>query len=199
MIIYTIRHGETDWNRARRVQGSTDIPLNKEGIKQAQNAAEYFKNAHIQKIYTSDLTRAKQTAQELSKILGVQAVVSTPLLREMDCGDAECLSFAEIEHLPDIKAVFEEFDNGNVDAHFPNGESQRSVARRMMDFLKTLPTDEGNVLLVSHGGVLRSFLIVYGGMDRHIPNCGGMRFEWNPKNGLSNVEIYSTGDTLTLF
>ncbi len=198
-MIYTIRHGETDWNRARRVQGSTDIPLNKEGIKQAQNAATYFKNADIQKIYTSDLTRAKQTARELSKILGVQTIIQTPMLREMDCGDAECLSFAEIDHLPDIKAVFEAFDNGNVDAHFPNGESQRTVAHRMMDFLVSLPSDEENILLVSHGGVLRSFLVVYTGMDRHIPNCGGIRFNWNRKNGFSDVEVYSTGDTLTLF
>ncbi len=63
MILYVVRHGETDWNRAHKVQGHTDIPLNNYGRHLARETAEGMKNLKIDLAYTSPLSRAKETAE----------------------------------------------------------------------------------------------------------------------------------------
>ncbi len=88
-MIYAIRHGQTDWNKEGIIQGGgSNCPLNEEGLKQAKILAEKLKNFHITKIYSSDLLRAKQTTEEINKILKVKVVYS-PLLRETNYGEVE--------------------------------------------------------------------------------------------------------------
>ena len=73
------RHGQTDWNLANRFQGHSDIPLNDEGISQARRAAPLLKNLKPNKIISSDLIRAQQTAQALSDITGISIVLDRGL------------------------------------------------------------------------------------------------------------------------
>ena len=93
-ILGLIRHGVTDWNQARRMQGQTDIPLNAEGERQAQALGERLKNEplHWDAIYSSDLIRASTTAEYIRIALGLKEVRTNPLLRERKFGAAEGLT-----------------------------------------------------------------------------------------------------------
>lgn len=69
MKIYTIRHGETDWNKLNRVQGATDNPLNEKGLQQAEETGENLKDIPFTKVYSSPLIRARQTTEGVLKKL----------------------------------------------------------------------------------------------------------------------------------
>lgn len=71
-MIYLIRHGETDWNVERKIQGQTDIPLNSNGKQQAEEAANEIANLKIDRIISSDLSRAKETAEIINKKVGAK-------------------------------------------------------------------------------------------------------------------------------
>ena len=90
MDIYLIRHGETDWNKMRRLQGVTDIPLNACGIELAEKTAEGLKNVPFDRIYTSPLIRAKKTAEIIRGDRPVELVV-TDGLKEISFGEYEGL------------------------------------------------------------------------------------------------------------
>ena len=86
MDIYLIRHGETDWNKTKRLQGVTDIPLNAYGIELAEKTAEGLKDVPFDRIYTSPLIRAKETAQI---ILGTRQIplLEDPRIKEIGFGE----------------------------------------------------------------------------------------------------------------
>lgn len=88
MKLYLIRHGETDWNQVHRFQGREDIPLNADGIKQAELTGNALKNLGIEAVYTSPLQRALRTAQEIAVQTGLQAEDVYPMkeLIERDLG-----------------------------------------------------------------------------------------------------------------
>lgn len=93
-----IRHGETDWNRARRIQGSTDIPLNDTGREQARVAAAALRSSSTESpvaIVSSDLSRARETAEIIAAELGVAGPRVYPELRERSYGEAEGIDSAE--------------------------------------------------------------------------------------------------------
>ena len=92
--IMLARHGETDWNREGRWQGHSDQPLNATGIAQAQALARRLAGEEIAALYTSDLLRAAQTAAEVTRTTGLEAIL-TPRLREVDVGDLVGLDRAE--------------------------------------------------------------------------------------------------------
>ena len=91
-----VRHGETDWNRDRRFQGHADPPLNETGREQANALAEELAGEEIELVYTSDLQRARETAQIVGARLGA-GVVPLPALREIDVGEWQGLTWPEIE------------------------------------------------------------------------------------------------------
>ncbi len=93
--LIVIRHGETAWNRERRLQGQLDIPLNDTGRAQACALAEALAGEPIDAVYTSDLGRAMQTAAPLAETLGLQ-VRAEPRLRERCYGDLEGMTYAEV-------------------------------------------------------------------------------------------------------
>ena len=70
--LYLIRHGETDSNKSFRFQGQTDIELNEKGLAQAELLAEHFKNIRLDAVYSSSLTRARQTAAPLAAVHGLE-------------------------------------------------------------------------------------------------------------------------------
>jgi len=94
--IVLIRHGETDWNTETRIQGHTDIPLNRRGRWQAQRLGAALADEGLAAVYASDLQRAHATAQAVAQASGLEVVVHSGL-RERAFGVFEGLTFSEIE------------------------------------------------------------------------------------------------------
>jgi len=148
-----VRHGETEWNAARRIQGQIDIGLNETGRRQAVAAGLWLKSASIAAIYSSDLQRAWTTAQAIAAELALTPV-AVPEMRERCYGIFEGLTYDEAKaRFPEGYAAFE---GRNADYDFENGESLRDlfarVTGKLCDIAAAYPGQ--NVLIVLHGGVL---------------------------------------------
>ena len=94
MDIYLIRHGETDYNREKRLQGETDIPLNSRGIELAQMTAQGMKGLHFDRVYTSPLVRAVKTAEIIRGDRDIP-IIPTDGLKEISFGDYEGLTIKD--------------------------------------------------------------------------------------------------------
>lgn len=151
--IIAIRHGETLWNVDTRIQGQLDIPLNPVGHGQARRLANALKDEPITAVYSSDLTRASQTAQYLASELGMQ-VTPEPALRERSFGDFEGKTFAEIEALLPVQATrWRKRDPQFAPA---GGESLLDLTSRVVETASRLAARHPGELiaLVGHGGVM---------------------------------------------
>ena len=151
--ICLVRHGETEWNAERRLQGQIDIGLNECGLRQAQAAGRWLKTANISALYTSDLKRAAVTAGMIGEALGLTPVL-VPALRERRYGIFEGLTYAEAEaRYPESYAAFAGRD---PDCNFETGETLRElferVTRKLQEIAARHPGE--SVVAVSHGGVL---------------------------------------------
>ena len=176
-MIYVIRHGETDLNKIEIMQGGgTNPPLNELGHTQAKDRGEKLQNLGIEKIYCSDLIRTKQTADEINKFLNLPISYNT-LLRETHYGIMEGKMGSIINSNPALRAICDAIDNGDNDAHFEGGESRNMSAKRFLEFFKTIDDKTKNILIISHGGILRNYLKVYGNLDVKIRNCCGASFD----------------------
>jgi broad specificity phosphatase PhoE len=146
--LYLVRHGETEWNAARRIQGRTDIPLNDTGREQARQAAELLARRRWQGVYTSPLGRAHETARIIADRLGLAAVTDIDALVERDYGEAEGMGFDEIEAL---------YPEG---VRAPGQETREEVAARVVPALLELAERHPGerLVIVSHGGAIRSVL-----------------------------------------
>lgn len=148
-----VRHGETEWNAERRIQGQIDIGLNDTGRRQAMAAGRWLAPAGISALYASDLRRAWDTAAEIGRWLGLQAV-SSPELRERRYGVFEGLTYVEAaRRYPEGYAAFE---GRNADYDFENGESLTAMFARVTGKLSEIADRHPgqNVAVVVHGGVL---------------------------------------------
>ncbi len=155
-MIYLIRHGQTDWNLDRRLQGQTDIPLNNNGKEQAEEAAKEIVDLKIDRIISSDLSRAKETAEIINKKIRKE-ITFDKRLREVNYGDYEGKL---IETIKD-----EDWDVFNQNPEKKNGESRKHVYERVKSFLQEI-NEEENVLVVTHGGALRMMLYYAGNKDK---------------------------------
>ena len=148
-----VRHGETEWNAARRIQGQIDIGLNETGLRQAAGAGRWLSQAGIVALYSSDLKRAWTTALIIGDALGL-VPVSVPEMRERRYGVFEGLTYdeAKAKH-PDGYAAFE---GRNANYNFENGESLSEMFSRVTGKLKEIAAAHvgQNVVIVLHGGVL---------------------------------------------
>jgi len=148
--IYLIRHGETDWNLERKYQGHEDIPLNSTGIKQAKIIAENLNDNQFSALYSSDLTRAIQTAQEVAKKVNLP-IVTYPELREINQGDWEGKYIKDVLAASgdEVRAVYE----NPYSVRRPGGESIAEVAERMVACLDHLAEkhNQETIIVVSHG------------------------------------------------
>lgn len=151
-----IRHGETEWNRLGKIQGTTDIPLSPEGIRQAERLAERLAREGIagtghawQGIASSDLRRARQTAEILAKRLGVP-FRTDPRLRERFFGSAEGTT------LPERLARWGEDWRRRV----PDQEPDEAVTSRGLTFVNGLAAEHPGEawLVVTHGSFLARLL-----------------------------------------
>ncbi|WP_233832052.1 histidine phosphatase family protein [Paraburkholderia sp. ZP32-5] len=156
--ILFIRHGETDWNRIKRIQGHIDIPLATTGFDQAQRLArriadEAKQGARLDAIYSSDLQRAQQTAQPMSDALGLPLQLRENL-RERSYGAFQGHDSDEIAlRFPDEYAQWQTRDPGFTP---PEGESQRVFYHRIVHAIEPLIAAHpgGRIACVTHGGVL---------------------------------------------
>jgi len=157
--LIVVRHGETDWNRIRRLQGHTDIALNARGIEQAARLAAALAGESIAAVYSSDLGRALSTAMPVATALGLE-VRTDAGLRERNYGILEGKTFEEIlEVHPDEAARVLSRDPAH---RFPDGESQEEFSARALATLERIARAEDprvdaqqrTVLIVTHGGVL---------------------------------------------
>jgi broad specificity phosphatase PhoE len=179
MKLILIRHCETDWNAAGRMQGHTDTILNDRGRTQAIDLADKLATLGISRIFTSDLKRALQTAQLISLRLGVP-VKADPRLRECHFGELEGLTPAEASalyrhpHFYPITYGFYTSEREPYDFTALGGESKSSVMKRHLDFLGDLSSGGGSafggkkkhsnetVLTVGHGTGLNTLLAALG-------------------------------------
>ncbi len=160
MKIYMIRHGVTDWNVAKRMQGSTDIPLNEDGREVARKTSIGLKDVHFDRVYSSPLCRAYETAQI---ILGDRdlPIQKDDRLREISFGDYEGMVIRGPEAtLPD-PSFLNFFEAPELYVPPKGGETFASLFARTSDFLKDFAAESNNddtVLVAAHGGVLKALL-----------------------------------------
>ncbi len=159
MILYLMRHGQTDWNTLGKLQGKTDTQLNEVGVQQIHEASLKLKDEQIETIYASDLKRAKKSADIASNVLDLP-VHYTKRLREMCFGKAEGMKKNDIQAVfPYIDQAFNDINNPERYAiAYPEGETVGEVQQRFMKLVNKL-YEEGRskVLLVTHGMLIRIF------------------------------------------
>ncbi|MCR5506696.1 MAG: histidine phosphatase family protein [bacterium] len=176
---YFVRHGETEWNKVGRIQGSTDIPLSDTGILQAEELAKHLSNVSVSYVYSSPLKRANMTADIIAKAIGVDVKVNT-LLREICFGDVEGKIYSELPQ--DAKKLLDAIFSGGNDVgsgKLPNAESFDDVFSRFMKFMDDVPEEEDNILIVSHGGFIKIALLKFLSEQIRIGNCACFSFEYD--------------------
>lgn len=163
--IYLTRHGETEWNKEGLLQGKSDVKLSAEGIHQAHLLANYLLSHKFDVVYSSDLSRAVETAEILAAKFNLP-VNTTPYLREVNFGDWEGESISDLakEH----PKSFGRFFTAPERCHPPNGETFLEAQARVMIALRNIIAehDNQNVLIVAHGAVNR--LIIGAALDMPI-------------------------------
>jgi alpha-ribazole phosphatase len=164
MRLHLIRHGQTDWNLNRRFQGQSDVPLNETGTDQARKLARRLAQTQLDAIYSSDLTRALQTAEEIARHHKLN-VAADSRLREQSFGEWEGLTFAEMrDAAPEALAAWRADPSRNSP---PRGETLNQLAARIQSALEEIKTrhKDRRVALVSHGGVLTTLTCLALGVD----------------------------------
>lgn len=157
--ILIVRHGQTSWNVDRRIQGWRDIELNENGHSQAKALASFLALQHqqpeqrIDAVYSSDLLRARQTAQAVVQSLTLPLRLMEGI-RERNYGVLEGVPFDRMhEHDPETAKIWAERDPDGV---IPNGETLRQFHQRVTHSLQTVASDHPGqrVVVVTHGGAM---------------------------------------------
>lgn len=168
-MIYIIRHGKTELNKAKVLQGRSNFPLNEEGIRQAREAAERLGDVSFSCVFSSPLTRAVQTAEILAP--HIKPVIDERLI-EMDYGPYEG---ADLTHLPpEILTFFSDFVHNPA----PDGMEQlSSVVERAGTFLEDIRHLSGDILISTHAIAMKGILEYLspeskgGYWSKYIGNC----------------------------
>ncbi len=165
--IYLIRHGRTNWNDKRLIQGHIDIELNAEGKATAKELAKELKKIKFDKVYSSDLLRAKQTA-EIIALEHQLEVETTKALRERSFGSLEGKSHDEFKKIDpildalDIKTRYSYKFSENMEM-----ENDEEVMNRFLPFLRevAIGNPDKTVLIATHAGAMRILLFRLGLFD----------------------------------
>ncbi|PPF85536.1 histidine phosphatase family protein [Subtercola sp. Z020] len=155
-----VRHGQTDWNLAKRIQGSTDIPLNDTGRAEARETAATLVGEHFDEVLTSPLSRARETAEIIAAALGLPQPTVDAELVERRYGDAEGMDYRELhERFPSHIVV-------------PGRETHREVQDRVRAALIRIAESRPgeSLVVVCHGGVISSLVRYATGGDRPLPD-----------------------------
>ena len=183
-----VRHGETDWNREKRLQGSTGAPMNAAGHEQAKGLARVLWEVPISAIYSSALPRAIETASYVAGPHRVN-VTTDPRLNEIHHGDWEGLAESE---LPDLE-LYKKWREDPTSVTLPGAEPLLAVQERAVAAMKEIaarhPASEGLVAVVSHQIVLA------------VLKCHILDRPWNQIRRLAlsvaSYEVLTTGEGFT--
>jgi probable phosphoglycerate mutase len=150
--LFLVRHGETDWNVAGRIQGHTDTPLNALGLAQADATGARLRGETFAAVYSSDLQRAYRTA--LPAVADASRIVREPRLRERHLGVLQGLDGATGPSTQ--PAAWNAWKSRDPEAVLEGGESLGEFARRTVAFIEEAVARHagGQVLIVTHGGLL---------------------------------------------
>ncbi|OCG73106.1 histidine phosphatase family protein [Microbacterium sediminis] len=174
-LITLVRHGQTDWNLEGRIQGSTDVPLNDTGRRQAREAAERLRDDDYSLAVTSPLSRAVETAEIIAGALGLGAPERIAGLAERVYGDAEGASVDQLSLL--------------FPHTIPGAEPEADVVTRIRATLRDLAMrfPDERIVAASHGGVIGRLLRDLHGGEMPVPggrvtNGSIWRFEVTPES-----------------
>jgi broad specificity phosphatase PhoE len=190
-----VRHGQSTWNAEGRWQGWSDPPLSELGRRQAEDAAGDLRHLDLTGVVSSDLARARETAEILGTALDLAPPVADRDLREYDVGDWEGLTRPEIEQgWPDQLASWRE---GRLLAT-PGGETRARFVTRIVSALSRMANRQelgDTVLVVTHGGVIRAAEQVTG-TERSpvIENLAGRWFTVDGEGSLEPGEVVNLLD-----
>ena len=208
-----IRHGETEWNVQSRIQGHIDIALSERGQRQAQALASVLEDEPLAAVYASDLARARQTAQPLATLRGLELRLD-PRLRERGFGLFEGCTYAEAQaNWPTEYAIWQRRDPRHA---VPGGESYLEARARVLQCLAEIVRrhEGGKVAIVTHGGVLdivyrvahgiawetpRSHLIPNASINRvsaRLPDPEAVRLEFTVHAWAQRGHLDAAGDEL---
>ncbi|MGE5586811.1 MAG: alpha-ribazole phosphatase [Clostridia bacterium] len=155
--VFLVRHGETEWNAARRYQGHRDVPLSPAGELQAERLSRRLMRESLSAVYTSDLSRAVATARAIARPHGVP-VVELRELREIDMGEWEGMSFHELQRTRpvDVARWLEDTANNPI----PGGESYADLMDRVVPKVTELVRAHpgASICVVSHAGPVKMVL-----------------------------------------
>lgn len=162
--IYLVRHGETAWNKEEVFRGRTDIPLNETGLREAGLAGEYFKGLELHAIYSSPLTRAFQTAQQIARFHPLEVRPLDGLI-DMSFGSWEGRSLREVEERDE--AHFRQWREQPHLVKIPGGETLDEVRARAVAALGEAIGEhpEKTIVLVSHRVINKVLLCSILGLD----------------------------------
>ena len=187
--IYVIRHGETDWNKSHRFQGSTDIKLNETGREQALKLRPLLQQLQIESVYSSPLLRAYETAELATQELKL-TIQKDERLQETNIGEAEGLTMDELlqKFGEDCITRWRSYDERLLDYRFPNGESKREmmyrVRRAFIDIAQN--SNRNSMAVFAHGMVMRAMTYIFGeGMPwdvQYFSNGSVHHYIWTDEN-----------------
>ncbi len=179
-ILYIVRHGQTDWNVQRLIQGQTDVPLNKTGEVQAGKLSEKLRGINFDAAFSSDLSRAKKTAEIITMEKKI-AVSTTNALRERYFGKFQGHSFGNNKNIAKMIDNLKKLDKDS-EGEIENDEA---LMGRFITFLREVAVAYigKTVLVVTHAGVMRTFLVRLGWgtedaiKEGHIDNLAFIKLE----------------------
>ncbi|NMA69887.1 MAG: histidine phosphatase family protein [Desulfitobacterium sp.] len=187
-IILT-RHGETLWNIEGRVQGFLDSPLTEKGKIQARLLGKRLKKEGITKIYSSDLARAKGTANIIRDELGLPEILLNEALRELHFGEWEGKVWWDLRQKH--AELFSIWDTGPHQVQIPGGETMEEVSERAWNFIQALRKKHTNetICLVTHGMTLQ--LVVKRALG--IPLAQWENVPWQHNTAVNIFEFHKDG------
>ncbi|ERI90079.1 alpha-ribazole phosphatase [Clostridiales bacterium oral taxon 876 str. F0540] len=165
MQIYLLRHGETEENKSRFYYGKLDVSLNDTGIVQSRKAGELLKEIKFDSIYISDRKRTRETAEIALNNKGLN-LIADKRINEIDFGKFEGKNYEQIQR--EFPSEYEMWNNNWKEFAPPGGESYRQFYNRIKEFLEDiLHKEQENVLIVTHGGVIRTIYccVLEGNLD----------------------------------
>jgi broad specificity phosphatase PhoE len=194
MKLILIRHGETEWNKQRRIQGCrSDTRLSPKGLEQADRLAAVLRKERIDAIYSSPMKRASETAQIIAEACKLQVHVFNEL-REIDAGELDGLF--ERELTGPYETAWKEFRNGNASTPLPGGESLQDVQKRTswaVDRMLEKHID-GTVVVVAH--LLANLAMVCQALGINLGQIA--RFKQAPAS-ITILDLTTQGNSLLLF
>lgn len=192
--LYLVRHGQTDWNKKKLIQGNLDnIPLNENGMQQAEAVAKRIKRDYqVDAIYASGMLRAQQTAQVIGDLFDIKVNVNQNL-NEVDFGKFAGHSIYEIEaDFPEYFQAFRHFILTSREEKIqrpilPEGETIPAIEVRVKAFVQNLLRDHTgeHVVAVSHGSFLKCMMTYFSGqsLENYMPY-------WFENTAISIVDLY---------